>query len=133
MVVLIISDFRGLHTEHIPYTLEVFPSLGSGSWSSRRLFAGLCCRNSLLKVKMGFGVGELLDLDDLQASIFVGYDLCDEDHFANHFHPDRGVRLGGKLWGWMLSWDARSRSERLNANMNDDLSRNFYDGMEDHL
>ena len=41
----------------------------------------LGCRRSecLHKVDMGFGVGELLSVFDLQAPVFVGNDVFDED------------------------------------------------------
>jgi hypothetical protein len=45
-------------------------------------------RDRLNKVEFGFGVREFLELFDLQASIFVGNDVCDEDRFAGTFNPD---------------------------------------------
>ena len=47
---------------------------------------------------MGFGVHEVFDLLDLQASIFVGGDLCDVDRFASRINSDRGFYLIGALW-----------------------------------
>jgi hypothetical protein len=44
----------------------------------------LLSRDRLMKVEIGFGVRELLDLFDLQAPVFVGNDVCDDDQFAVH-------------------------------------------------
>lgn len=55
-------------------------------------------RNSLNKVKVGFGVGELLDLLDLQAPVLVSNDLRDVDRFTDRLHPDHGLQLAGDLW-----------------------------------
>ena len=63
------------------------------------LILGFCRRDSLNKVEMGFGVHEVFDLLDLQASIFVGGDLCDVDRFASRLNSDRGFYLIGALWG----------------------------------
>lgn len=47
----------------------------------RRTLLLLCCRRDdcLHKVKMTFGVSELLDMLDLQAAVFVGDDVVDKD------------------------------------------------------
>jgi hypothetical protein len=58
-----------------------------------------CRRDRFNKIEFGFGVRELLDLFDLQAPIFVGNDVCDEDRFVVHLDPDRGLRLVGHLRG----------------------------------
>ena len=47
-----------------------------------------CFRDGLEKVDVGFGVGELVELLDLQASVFVGDDIRDEDIFASHVYPE---------------------------------------------
>ena len=39
-----------------------------------------CCRNDRLnKVNLAFGVGELFYVVDLQAPVFIGNDVVDED------------------------------------------------------
>jgi hypothetical protein len=58
---------------------------------------GLCDCDGLEKVEEGFGVGKLFERLDLQASIFVGGDFQNENHLANHLHPDRCVRPVGNL------------------------------------
>ena len=55
------------------------------------------CRHRLHKVEIGFGVDELLDLPDLQASVFVGNDVCDGDGFVDNINPEVGLRLLGEL------------------------------------
>ena len=45
-------------------------------------------RHSLEKFVIGFGVGELFDLLEFQASISVGNDVSNPDHFTVHLHPD---------------------------------------------
>ena len=59
----------------------------------------LGCRRSecLHKVDMGFGVGELLSVLNLQAPVFVGNDVFDEDRFASRFNPEHGFYTGSKL------------------------------------
>jgi hypothetical protein len=52
----------------------------------------------LSKVEFGFGVRELLELFDLQAPVFVGHDVCDEDRFADPLNPDRSLCLVDHLW-----------------------------------
>lgn len=52
---------------------------------------GFCFRDRLEKVEVGFGVGEFIELLDLQASVFVGDYLCKGDHFTDHLHPNRGL------------------------------------------
>jgi hypothetical protein len=73
-------------------SLRRFDVLLSGS------LVGLRDRDGLEKVVVGFGVGKLLERLDLQASIFVGGDSYNENHLANHLHPDRCVRPVGTLW-----------------------------------
>ena len=63
------------------------------------LILGFCRRDGLNKVEMGFGVHEVFDLLDLQASIFVGGDLYDVDRFPSRINSDRGFYLIGTLWG----------------------------------
>ena len=46
---------------------------------------------------MGFGVGEILHLLDLQASVFVSGDLSDVDRFAGNLYPNFGLNLAGCL------------------------------------
>ena len=45
-------------------------------------------RDSLEKLGKEYGVDELLDLFELQASVLVGHDVSDEDHFAVHVHSE---------------------------------------------
>ena len=62
------------------------------------LLLGRCRTHCLNKVKMAFGVGELLNLLDLQAPVFVGDDMVDEDRFADRLNTrDHGLQLGGDL------------------------------------
>ena len=49
---------------------------------------GLRLRDSLEKVEVGFRVSKLFELFDLKAAVFVGSKVCDEDHLADHLHPD---------------------------------------------
>ena len=77
-------------------------NLKSGCEGSR-LLPGFCCLDSLEEVEICFGVVELIDLLDLQAPVIVGHDVCGDDHFEGHFHPDRGRRLATGLWGRSLS------------------------------
>ena len=70
-----------------------------GSLCDRVLSVDLGLCNCLDKVEIGFRVSELFKLYDLQASVIVGYDMRNEDHFAGHVHPERGLRLGCGLGG----------------------------------
>jgi len=63
------------------------------------LLLGVCHSDRLKNVEVGFGVGEFLDLFDLQAPVFVGNDVRDEDRFTDRLNSDRGIRLVGELWG----------------------------------
>ena len=54
----------------------------------------LLSREHLIKVIFGFGVREVLEPFDLQAPIFVGSDVCDEDRFAGYLDS----RHEGHLW-----------------------------------
>ena len=67
--------------------------------SSRKVPTSFCFIDTLGKVEIGFGISELLKLLDLQAPVFVGRDVCDEDHFADHVNSNYSFRLDGKLWG----------------------------------
>ena len=60
---------------------------------------GFCCLNSLGKVKMGLGVGELIELHDLQASVIIGNNINNDEHFVLRFHLDRGLHLASGLCG----------------------------------
>ena len=55
---------------------------------SRALQVGFCFCDNLGRVEIGFGVGELIKLLDLQAPVFVGDDVRDKDHLAGYLHPD---------------------------------------------
>lgn len=73
---------------------------------------------------MAFSVNKLLEYLDLQASVLVGSDVYDENHLANHIHPDRGLRLVGALWCYV-----QTHKVNLNlwhTNVNDNLPRSFY-------
>ena len=41
-----------------------------------------------MKIAMRFGIGELLNLPDLQAPVFIGNDMSNKDRFTAHLHPD---------------------------------------------
>ena len=60
----------------------------SGGIRSRVLSNSFCFRDGLEKVEVGFGVSELVELLDLQTSVFVGDDIRDEDIFASHVYPE---------------------------------------------
>lgn len=62
------------------------------------LLVGFSRRDTVEKVEIGFGVGKLLEFFDLQASVFVGNDVSDQDHLAGHVYPDRGRRTAGELY-----------------------------------
>lgn len=66
---------------------------------------GLFCGDSLEKVEISFGVGELLKLFDLQASVFVGNDVSDEDHLAVHVYTDRGLSPTSELQNYISTSD----------------------------
>ena len=76
---------------------------------------------------MDFRVGELFNLLDLQAAVFVGDDVSDEDRFAGHLDPNRSLRLVGDLQA-----DTRLLSrcgvdqDVWNTDVSDDLSRSLY-------
>lgn len=59
----------------------------SGRMRGRFLF-GLCFRNGLEKIKIGFRVSELFSLLDLQDSVFVGGKPHDEDRFTGHLNTN---------------------------------------------
>ena len=46
---------------------------------------------------MGFRVGELFDLLDFQAPVFVGDDVRDEDRFADRLNSNQGFYFVGDL------------------------------------
>jgi len=46
---------------------------------------------------MGFGVSGAMGLLDLQAAIFVGNNVCDDDGFTGHIGPKCGFCGGGDL------------------------------------
>ena len=49
---------------------------------------GSCCRDRLNTVEIGFRVGKLFAQVDLQAPLFVGDSVFDEDRFANDPGPE---------------------------------------------
>lgn len=65
--------------------LDIAPS---GSERSGVLPFRFLFRDGLEKIGKEFGVGELLDLLELQASVFVSDDVSDPDHFVVHVHPE---------------------------------------------
>ena len=70
--------------------------------------------NGLNEVEMRFGVGELLHLFDLQASVIVGDDLCDVDRFAGCLQFVFGLYPAGYLWvGTAIKWVQRPISRIL--------------------
>ena len=48
-------------------------------------------------VEIGYGVDELVDLLDLQVSVFVGNDLCNGERFVVQINPECGLCLLGEL------------------------------------
>ena len=73
-------------------------SQASHSATGETLLLLLCYRrNRLHKVEVAFGVGEILDLLDLEAAVFVGNDVGDGDRFAGRLHPKYSRYLVGKL------------------------------------
>ena len=53
--------------------------------------------DSLHGVEIGYGVDELIDLLDLQVSVFVGNDLCNGERFVVQINPECGLCLLGEL------------------------------------
>jgi len=90
------ASFHGfmIHSQHTP-------SSSSGTTRTRTLlFLGFRRRDRLNNAtEICFGVGELLDLLDLQAAVFVGNDVPNEDRFTDHLNPDCGTHPVGDLWG----------------------------------
>jgi hypothetical protein len=77
---------------------------------------------------------ELGDLLDLQASIFVGNNVYDQDRFANHVYSDHGFGRGGNLW--QLDSALIRTVFDLNVRdpyVKDDLSWSINDGMDHRL
>lgn len=56
-------------------------------------------RNRLNTVEISFGVSELFDLLDLQASILVGNNMHHEERFEVYINSECGFYLVGDLWG----------------------------------
>lgn len=77
------------------YTLKIHPP----QFRVSRLYEVLySCyqRNSLAKIGVGFRVGELMELFDLQAPVFVGDDVDDDDRLAiRSAKPRWSLYLGG--------------------------------------
>ena len=46
---------------------------------------------------MCLGVGEILDIFDLEAPVFVGDDVSDGDRLAGQIHPDCGLSVDSNL------------------------------------
>ena len=61
------------------------PSLGSIRGELPLCF---CFCRRLEELEVRFRVRELLDLLDLQTSVFVGNDISDPHHFADRLHPN---------------------------------------------
>ena len=100
----IVFNFRpkstaGAYLPIYPTFRKHFPLYLPSSSDQRRLvfLISFCRRNSLEKVEIGFGVGEFFNFFDLQVSAFVSNDVSDEDHFAIHVHPDRGLGKASEL------------------------------------
>jgi len=53
--------------------------------------------NRLNKVEMGFRVGEIFDMFDLEAPIFVGVDVSYSDRFAGQIHPNCSLSIDSNL------------------------------------
>jgi hypothetical protein len=73
-------DAQVVHPEHTA-------SLSSNTRRTLSLLS-TCRRDRLGKVEFGFGVRELLDPFELQAPVFIGNDVSDEDRFADPLNPD---------------------------------------------
>ena len=69
----------------------------SHSSGSTVLLVSFSRRSSLGEVEIGFRVHETFEVLDLQASVFIGNDVNDENHFAIYLHPDRGLPLSSEL------------------------------------
>ena len=95
-------------TVHLQHTA----SLSSGTQITL-LLLGTRRGDSLNEVKIAFGVGELFDVLDFQASVFVGNDVVDNDRFAGRLNPDQGFYLGGELCMGATLGRVRFRSEHL--------------------
>ena len=82
------------HIGLLSYTLQGFAYSNEGVRSSPNiprttiLLVGFRRYNSLEKVKIGFRVDELLEVLDLQTSIFIGDDVEYDDHFTTRLHPN---------------------------------------------
>jgi len=99
------------------------------------LLLGFCRRDRLSDTaEVGFGVGKLLDLLDLQAPVFVGNDVPDEDRFAAHLNPNGSIHLVGGLCGRSHKL-GRCKIDRSawDTDVNNDLPRSVYDGMDGWL
>lgn len=59
-----------------------------GGIRSSGLPARYCFGDGLEEVEMGFRVGELVHLFDLQVSVFLSGSLYDEDRFSDQVHLD---------------------------------------------
>ena len=75
------TDAQVLHSKH---TASLSPD------ARRKLLPLNPCRHRhrLNKVEFGFGVRELFELFDLQAPVFVGNEVCDEERFADTLNPE---------------------------------------------
>ena len=106
---------------------------GSGSRRGRVL-PGLRFLDSLEELEIGFGIDKFVDMLDLEASVVIGGDLRDHDHFVVHVLPNLGLRVARSLRrDTTLGTSGVNLNSGLDTNMNDNPSRGFYDGMEGQL
>ena len=61
------------------------------------MLPGLRFLDSPEELEIGFGIDEFVDMLDLQASILIGGDLRDDDHFVVHVLPNLGFRVARSL------------------------------------
>ena len=70
-------------------------------------------------------VDELLDLLDLQGSIRIGGDRCDDHRFVGRVRPGRGLCLDGKLHGGIMFSRCDLNLGVRDTDVNDDLPHTF--------
>ena len=82
------TSTRDLHPTRLCLSYNGFFFTSSGDEGSRVLPFRLFFRDSLEKLGKEFGVGEFLDLLELQAPVFVGDYVSNQNHLAVHVHPE---------------------------------------------
>lgn len=107
----------------------------SASGSIRRgvLRLGFRFRPSLEEAEVGPGINELLDLVDPQASILIGNNMCDPDHFTDDLHSGRGTRPDSELWDRRHVKQGSVGLYFWTTNVNEDLTWGFSERMDRQL